>query len=127
MSLTFEQALDAAIALQAAGKPVSIDALWRQLKASGVRVARPWLGSAEENWELVALDYHPCEGWLIAQECSNFCGLLVPGQTLQEFEELSLCRAAHTTPLSPEERFDLVAERYARRADDGPPPAGLGN
>jgi hypothetical protein len=53
MPLTFEQALDAATALQAAGKPVSIDALWRQLKASGVRVAQPWLGSAEEHCDLV--------------------------------------------------------------------------
>jgi hypothetical protein len=66
----------------------------------------------------------PCDAWLIAPECRNLCGLLVPGQTLKEFAELSLCGSAHTTPLSPEERFDLVAEMYDRQADDGPPSAG---
>jgi hypothetical protein len=92
---------------------------------TGERVAHPWLGPDEEPWEVFSLTYDPVDDWQIAEECSNFCGLLVPGQTLKEFEALSLCGSAHTTPLSPEEHFDLVAEMYDRRADDGPPSAGM--
>jgi len=91
---------------------------------SGRRLREAWREPEEERWEIVALDYTVTDGWNVLEDHSNFCGLCPAGTTLQEFEALSPCRAAHTTPLTPEEHFDLVAEMYDRRADDGPPSAG---
>jgi hypothetical protein len=42
--------------------------------------------SEDELWEIVGLDYHQDEGWVICEASSNCCGLLPPDMTLAEFE-----------------------------------------
>jgi hypothetical protein len=93
----------------------------RYAAQSGRRLREAWREPEEERWEIVGLDFDVNEGWAVCEQAANYCGLLPPGWTLKEFEALSPCRAAHTTPLTPEERFEMVEAMYQRRADDGPP------
>jgi hypothetical protein len=46
----------------------------------------------EESREIVGIDYHPADGWTICDDDDNYCGLLVPGSTLAEFETMRECR-----------------------------------
>ena len=48
-----------------------------------------------DPWEIVGLGYSPGDGWVVADEVDNFCGLLPPGMTLAAFEQDSLCRYRH--------------------------------
>jgi hypothetical protein len=57
--------------------------------STGRLVHTPWLGPEAEAWDLVGLAYHPCDGWMICEEASNFCGLLTPTTTLETFEAVS--------------------------------------
>jgi hypothetical protein len=65
---------------------------------TGAVVPQTWRGAPSEDWEVVALSYHPADGWTIVEEVSNFCGLIPPGQTLEAFEACSLCHLHHAAP-----------------------------
>jgi hypothetical protein len=53
------------------------------------------LESEDEGWDIVGLDYHPIEGWLVWSDVSNFCGLLPPGRTLADFAGQCACHPAN--------------------------------
>lgn len=40
---------------------------------------------------IVGVTYNPVDGWEICDETSNFCGLLVPGVSLQQFIDDHWC------------------------------------
>lgn len=53
----------------------------------------PWskrLGS--DYREIVGLEYTISDGWHICEETGNYCGLLPPGATLEDFERDAGCR-----------------------------------
>jgi hypothetical protein len=65
---------------------------------TGQLVRQAWRGPKAEALELVAMAYHPADGWSVVEEASNFCGLCPPGMTLAEFEACSACHYAHAAP-----------------------------
>ena len=67
----------------------------------GRRSRAAGLGPEDEAWEIVALEYQAADGWIICDECSNFCGLVPPNLTLAAFEQGSLCRYQHEASRTP--------------------------
>ena len=49
----------------------------------------------EEKWEMFGLEYTLGDGWNIAQEANNFCGLLPPDRTLEDWNEHGVCACRH--------------------------------
>ena len=50
----------------------------------------------EELREVVGLEYHPSEGFIVCNETGNFCALLPPDWTLADYEASDTCR--HPAP-----------------------------
>ena len=48
-----------------------------------------------EDWEIVGVIYMPRHGWFVCDTQENYCGLLSPGMTLDEFQKESRCRGQH--------------------------------
>lgn len=57
----------------------------------------PGPGSREKEFrEVVGMEYSPDNGFAICDETGNFCGLLPPGRSAEEFQEASGC--GHAPP-----------------------------
>jgi hypothetical protein len=65
---------------------------------SGRRLREAWREPEEEQWEIVGLDFDVNEGWTVCEDAANFCALMPPTWTLQEFEAASLCHEPHAAP-----------------------------
>jgi hypothetical protein len=62
--------------------------------------------SEDETWEIVGLEYEPKGIWGVCDDARNFCSLLPPGMTLEEFEEQCGChhvnaKEGNATPREP--------------------------
>ncbi len=60
----------------------------------------------EDDWKIVGLIYMPKHGWLVCDKEDNFCGLLPPGMTLDEFQSEARCRYQHPRQWLDEEISD---------------------
>ena len=65
---------------------------WYDAETQEVAPLGRWDGQEDEEWEIVGLDYSPTDDWNVANEDSNYCGLLPPEWTLAEFEARKRCQ-----------------------------------
>ena len=54
-------------------------------------IAEPYDMPEDERREIVGMDYAPSEGFDVCDNASNYCGLLPPDWTLDEFTEAQGC------------------------------------